>query len=260
MYFSPTISRQFAALEQNEKNYQVAEIIDNLCIQETSKLPDSLTIAELGGGAHPDRYHELFSRILKTPHGHIDWVDVSPLMLNLAKKYLQTSKYQERFKVITFIEAEILDYLKKQTDEKFDLVIMKYTLDHIKNINILFNLLAKKLKKGGKMIATMTNLNPQLKSISTNARFLFNGQEFPDHETRTLKDGDSFTVKFFKESGNPQAGYLEGAETRKYFHSKEKIKYLAKTLGFNIFLGDYKKILKQNQQKNLDLDILLLSK
>ena len=99
---------------------------------------------------------------------------------------------------------------------------MKYTIDYMNNLDALFELLSAKLAQGGKLIATIGITSPELKSYSTNARFLYNGEQFPDNETRTLKDGDNFTVKFFKVLGDPGGGYIEGAETLKYFHSTEK--------------------------------------
>ena len=118
------------------------------------------------------------------------------------------------------------------------------------------------MARGGKLIATIGSTSPELKSYSTNARFLYNGEQFPDDETRTLKDGDNFTVKFFKISGNPSAGYLKGAETLKYFHSAEKIKQLAKSFGFDIFLGDWKDFVSQEDQKSetMNQDVLVLTK
>lgn len=255
MYFSPEIAEKFAELEQNEKNFRVALIVDKILIQESKEIKHPIYSAELGGGAHPDRYHEFFNKLLSEPKGHIDWVDISPYMLELAKKYISNEKYQNQKKVITFIKKEILEYLRELENEKLDLAIMKYTIDHINNLGALFGLLSIKLKQSGKLIATIGSLSPELKSFSTNARFLYNGEQFPDNETRALKDGDSFTVKFFKVSGDPSAGYLEGAETTKYFHSAEKIKKLAESFGFNIFLGDWRGFVKQNEQSNEDEDI-----
>lgn len=262
MYFSPEIVEKFAELEQNEKNFKVAKIVDLILIQEFGEADDPIYAAELGGGAHPDRYHEFFNKLLEKPRGHIDWVDISPYMLELAKKYISDEKYKSRNDVITFITSGILEYLQNIENEKLDLTIMKYTLDHIEDLNSFFQLLATKLKPGGKLVATIASLNPQLKSYSTNARFLYNGKEFPDDETRTLKDGDNFTVKFFKVSGDPNSGYLEGAEAIKYFHSTEKIQQLAKSFGFDIFLGDWKDfVANENQEKEeLDQDILILTK
>jgi hypothetical protein len=120
---------------------------------------------------------------------------------------------------------------------------MKYTIDHIADLDKLFRLIAQKLKAGGKLVASLGVLDPQLKSISTNARFLYNGQYFPEGEAKTLKDGDSFTIKFFKVSGDPKSGYLEGAETVKYYHSEVKMRELAKKYNLDISVGDWKELL-----------------
>ncbi len=88
MYFSREIAEKFAELEQNEKNFRVAEIVDRILMQETVGLSKPIQAAELGGGAHPDRYHKFFNKLIENPRGHIDWVDISPYMLELAEKYI----------------------------------------------------------------------------------------------------------------------------------------------------------------------------
>ncbi len=193
---------------------------------------------------------------------HIDWVDISPHMLELAKKYISNEKYQNRSKVISFVKNEILEYLNSLEDKKLDLAIMKYTIDHIDNLEALFRLISTKLKQGGKLIATIGSTKPELKSYSTNARFLYNGEQFPDNETRTLKDGDKFTVKFFKVSGDSNSEYIKGAETTKYFHSAEKIKQLAEFFGFDIFLGDWKDFVAKESQNDetMNQEVLVLTK
>lgn len=262
MYFSPDIAETFAAHEQNDKNFRTAEIVDRTLVQEISGFSGAIHAAELGGGAHPDRYHEFFKKLITEPKGHIDWVDVSPYMLELAKKYISEEKYQDRNEVITFVKSEILEYLEGLEDETLDLAIMKYTIDHIENLEELFRLLALKLKPGGKLVSSIGSTNPELKSYSTNARFLYNGEQFPDDETRTLKDGDAFTVKFFKVSGDPTGGYIEGAQTTKYFHSAEKIRRLAEEFGFDIYLGSWKDFVDPENQggESMDLEILVLTK
>ncbi|MDP2669790.1 MAG: methyltransferase domain-containing protein [bacterium] len=72
---------------------------------------------------------------------------MSPYMLELAKKYLDTPEYRERLKVIKFVENDIAKYLTGERENSIDLAIMKYAIDHIQNIDQLFNLLQKKLKK-----------------------------------------------------------------------------------------------------------------
>lgn len=261
MYFSPEITEKFAEHEQNEKNFKVAQIVDTILLQESTDLKTPIYSAELGGGAHPDRYDEFFNKLVNE-HGHMDWVDVAPLMLELAKKYISNEKYQNRKDVITFVKSEILEYLRGLENEKLDLAIMKYTIDHIENLDELFKLLSIKLTRSGKLIATIGSTSPELKSYSTNARYLYNGEQFPDNETRALKDGDNFTIKFFKVSGNPNAGYIEGAETLKYFHSAEKIKQLAESYDFDFFLGDWKDFVSQENQKGetMNQDVLVLTK
>jgi len=261
MYFSPEIAEKFAELEQNKKNFKVARIVDAILVQETADIKVPIYSAELGGGAHPDRYDGFFSKLL-SEHGHMDWVDISPLMLELAKKYISNEKYKNRKDAITFIKSDILEYLRGLENEKLNIAVMKYTIDHINDLDALFEALSAKLAQGGKLIATIGSTSPELRSYSTNARFLYNGEQFPDNETRTLKDGDNFTAKFFKVSGDPDGGYLEGAETLKYFHSTEKIKQLAGSFGFDFFLGDWKDFVEQENQKNetMDQDVLVLKK
>jgi len=261
MYFSPEVAEDFARHEQNDKNFRVAQIVDRTIMQETKDIHSPIFAAELGGGAHPDRYHRFFEKMLQEPKGHIDWVDISPYMLRLAQKYIDDDRYEDRLQIITFVESGILEYLRTRDDEQLDLCIMKYTIDHIQDIDELFRLFSAKIKEGGKVISTI-NLDPELKSYSTNARFLYEGEQFPDDETRTLQDGDSFTVKFFRVSGDPQSGFIEGAETTKYFHSTERIKVLSQRYGFEVFLGDWKDFISKDAQdgETMDQEILVLTK
>ena len=75
-----------------------------------------------------------------------------------------------------------------------------------------------------------------------------------------MKDGDKVVFKFFTESGNPQADYLPGAETFRYFHSADKIKTLAEKFNFDIFLGDWKDFVGSDKQMDdkLDQEVLVL--
>ncbi len=262
MYFDKKITELFAQNEKNEKNFRVASILDRVAMCEISILQDPILVAELGGGAHPDRYDRLFARILKKPQGKIDWVDVSPYMLEMAKKYVDIGKYKKRKSVIRFVESDLIQYLRDAPDVSIDLVLMKYTIDHIQDIETLFVLLLKKLKPNGRLVATIGVLSPELKSISTNARFLYQGKEFPENETRTLSDGESFGVQFLKKSGDLSAGYLEGAKTEKYYHSSETMIRLGTKYGFEVVLGDWKKVVEENARdsENMDQDVLILRK
>ena len=257
MYFDPVIAEDFAEHEQNEKNYKVANIVDQVIMKVIWCLNWNFKACELWGWAHPDRYHNFFNALLEN-NWSIDWVDISPYMLNLAKKYINTRDYLNRFKVINFIEKDIITYLNWIEDESLDLWIMKYTIDHIGNIDELFWLLKRKLKKWWVLIASIWILSEQLKSISTNARFLYNWEEFPKDETRILKDGDTFTVKFFNVSWNPEEWYIPWGETTKFYHSEEKYKTIAKVYWFKLLIWNWKEIIWDNKQE-IDQDIMILT-
>ena len=258
MYFDPTIAKKFAALEQNEKNYAVAQAVDFVMEKEIKNNNDPLSVCELYAGAHPDRYEKLFERLMKKPQGNLDWVDISPVMLSLAKDYISDNKFEQRLSVLDFVEKDAIEYLKNLPDQKLDLACAKYALDFVSDLDQFFALLHSKLKVGGALVATIPMLDPKLKSISTNARFLFNGQEFPENATRTLQDGDVYTIKFFNISGDPSSGYLECAQTMKFFHSEEKILTLAKKYNFDFFLGDWKEL--TNSKEGIDQLVLVLRK
>lgn len=260
MYFDREIAKRFAEREQNEKNFRVSALMDIIIMSETEKMKNPLYAAELGGGAHPDRYHNFFAKLLEEPKGRIDWVDAAPFMLELAEEYIANGKYQNRKEVITFIKSDINEYLENLPDKTLDLAIMKYTINYLADMDKLFGLLAKKLKPSGRLVSSIGLLNPELKSSSTNSRYLYKGKEFPENETRRLEDGESFMVKFFNESNNPGSGYLEGAETTNYYHSPEKMRHLAEKYGFDIFLNDWKNLIPAEKRNNetINQDILVL--
>ncbi len=258
MYFDEKIVKDFAEHEQNEKNFKVAEVIDTVIVQTIWKIDNNFKAAELWWGAHPDRYHQFFEKLLKN-NWSIDWVDISPYMLKLAREYINTDQFKNRLNVIEFIENDIISYLQWIKNESLNLAIMKYTIDHMQDIDLLFSLLSKKLKKWGVLVSSVWVLSPELKSISTNARFLYNWREFPENETRTLKDWDTFTVKFFIISWKPEFWYIEWGETTKFYHSKEKYEETAKKYWFKIFVWDWKQIIKWNENE-INQDILVLKK
>lgn len=258
MYFDEKIVKDFAEHEQNEKNFRVAEIVDSVIMQTIWSINSNFKAVELWWGAHPDRYHTFFDELVKK-RWTIDWVDISPYMLELAKEYINTDEYKNRLDVIKFIESDIISYLQSIEDNSLDLAIMKYTIDHMQDLDVLFSLLSKKLKKWGALVSSVGVLSPDLKSISTNARFLYNWKEFPENETKTLKDWDTFTVKFFTVSWKPELWYIEWWETTKFYHSKEKYEETAKKYWFEIFVWDWKQVIKQSENQ-MNQDVLILKK
>ncbi|MBU3923642.1 MAG: class I SAM-dependent methyltransferase [Nanoarchaeota archaeon] len=257
MFFNKTVAKEFAEHEQNEKNYATAKVFDIIASNflKTKRPPYHTT--DIFAGAHPDRYHNLF-KILTETNSQIDWVDYSPIMLDLAKEYLQSCE-DNRKQTINFINKTYLDYLKSLQNETLDLILVKYSLDYIDNLEEFFSLLYNKMGGNSILISTLTAPSNTLKSHSTNAKYFFKGKPIPEGEERKLKDGEKFTIKFFKESGNPNSGLIENAETTKYYFSQNVIIETAKKQGFNVSCGDWKQFTKENKF-DFDMNVLILKK
>jgi ubiquinone/menaquinone biosynthesis C-methylase UbiE len=261
MYFNETIVRNFAEHEQNEKNFRVAEIVDCIIMDTVCMLSGKdFHAAELWWWAHPDRYHQFFDWLI-TKQWTIDRVDISPYMLRLANDYLHTPELQKRLPYITFIEKDFFEYLDALPDQSLDVVIMKYTIDHVQDVDLLMQALSMKVKHQWLFVATVGVLDPKMVSMSTNARFLHNWQEFPEFETRTLEDWDTFTVKFFSVSWKPEFWYIPWAETTKYYHSPETYHASAKKYWFISFLWNRKEHIKRiDTTKMLDQNVFIAKK
>ncbi len=260
MFLNKKIAAKFAKLEQNEKNYGVAEVVDTLAINALLRHTAPYHVADLFAGAHPDRYHSLFEKMIATD-SVFDWVDASPVMMGLAREYLESEGYSDRGKVLKFIEQDYMKYLKRLNDCELDLVLIKYSFDYIKDVDSFFSLLSQKLKPRATLISTLTTPSSTLRSVSTNARFLYKGKEFPASETRELAEGDTFTIKFLKIPNDLSQGYVEGAETTKFFHSNKRIESLAEKYGMTCFIGNWKDYLKDDKYKGMiDQDVLVLEK
>ena len=261
MYFDKEISKKFAELEQNERNFKVSEIVDKITMEEIKCfwwLP--LHAVELWWWAHPDRYHDLFKYLIKS-WSKIDWVDISLTMLNLAKSYLK-NEFKNRIKVINFIESDIEKYLKSLDDNELDIIIMKYTFEFIENLDDFFFLISKKLKNGRSLISTISHSDENIKIITTNTKFFINWKDFwNDKELKVrLKDWDRILLKFFKESWNPDSGFLEWAETMIYYHSFKKIINSAKKHNLKVFIQDWNDFLPMEKKMDIKQTILLIRK
>jgi len=264
LYFSKKGAEKIAKREQNQRNFNVAEAIDIVLMQELGESRGIIKIAELGGGAHPDRYHRLFAKLLEKPQGVFDWVDISPYMLELAPKYLKAAGLQKRNDIINYIESDFLVYLEKLSDDSLDAAIMKYTFNFVKDVGKFFHLLSKKLKQGGKFIATLDNqtFDGKLGVRSTNVQYFHNGKEVLAKEEIILSDGDSYGVKYFDDFDGKIGHHICDAETVKYYFSVEAIKRLARENGFDYFIGDWKEYAKNKSEKLIDVEqkILILTK
>lgn len=241
MYFDRDTSEKFAALEQNEKHKGVARILDRVALHELKNIPNPLHVAELGGGAHPDRYDGIYGRLLEEPTGQMDWVDISPHMLELAEKYLDEQGLSNRKEVTRFIQQDLLEYLRHQPDFSLDLVFLKYVAAYLPpaDFESMTALLSQKLKRGGCMVSTYGFLKPEVPSRSTNASYSLNGDPIPEGTVKTLRHGDKIGIKFFQISGKPESGYLKGAESLHYYHAPDWMQRLAKKYHLDCFLGDW---------------------
>jgi len=261
LYFDPVTAKLLAERQENYRHREVAEIIATIILDKLKDTPDPISVAALGAGAHADRYNSLFDRLLRQSEGHMDWVDFSPYMLAMAPDYLQKKGLENREKVISYIEQYSLQYLEQKAENSLDAVIMQYTLEDIQELELLFKLLAKAVKEGGIMVATI-QASPEITSVHSNWRYLYQGKEFQENETRTLKDGEEWQLKCYKEVDNPAAGFIPGVETVKYFHSSETIAKLANKYGFDCFIGDWREPLPGELQNKFEIDqsVLILKK
>lgn len=254
MFFNEKVARYFAKSEQNEKNFQTASAIDEIATAHLKKITPPYHVADIFAGAHPDRYNNLFKLLIQAS-GKIDWVDYSPIMLKLAKEYLEECK-DDRAKTVNFIHKTHREYLETLPDETLNLVLIKYSLDYVKNPETFFALLYKKMKKNSILISTITMPSNIIKSHSTNAKYFFEGKPIPEDQEIHLKDGDQFTIKFFKESGNPNSGLIENAGTTKHYFSQETILAVAEEAGFQASVADWKQFVETDSEFNLNVLVL----
>lgn len=261
MYFNKKVVSDFVIQEQNSKHKEVADIIDIVIMEMIwDTLSEGFKIAELWWWAHVDRYERLFNCLSKYKESRVDWVDISPFMLEEAKTILKDTNLNSRIPLINFIESDIIDYLKSSSDSSIDLVIMKYTIDYIEDLGHFFELIQCKLKKWGVFVANIGVLTPELRSIRTSWRYLYNWHEFPVDETRTLNDWDTYSIKFFLVPWAPQSWYIEWWETTKYFHSEEKYRQSALKASLNINIWNWRNFIKNRYEIWWDENIILISK
>ncbi|MDA3837265.1 MAG: 50S ribosome-binding GTPase [Nanoarchaeota archaeon] len=260
MFDHEDVAREFAEKEQNETDYEIGEIIDNIVFEKLAHKELPIHIAELYAGAHPDRYDELFRILTTDKKNKFDWVDSSTAMLDLAKEYLKAGNLMKRFKSLDFIERDSIKYLKDLPNETLDLILLKESINSIENLDEFLKLTSEKLKEDSSLIATLPMTSSIIKSVSKDARFLHKRKDFPESETRELEEGEYFTMKYFKEKDNPQSGFIRHAELTQFYHSKEKIKELANKYNLKCFIGNWKIYTGEKDSDLLDYEILILEK
>ena len=259
LYFDYVRAREVATQEQNEKNYRVASILDRIMMHELSNTRWPLNIVEMGGGAHLDRYHQLFGKI-SSQGGIIHWVDFSEPMIQLAREYLLKTGFSYRLQFIDFVNHDMVAYLQGIEDESVDLFNFKYTFDHVKNLEGLMGLLWRKLNTDGSVTSDIS-IKDVLRARSTNAQYFYNGVALKEWEEIKLKDGDHFSLKFFRESGNHDSELLAG-EITKIYYSKASIISQAESVGFRCLIDDWRNLVPRAEHfgETMDQEFLVLRK
>jgi SAM-dependent methyltransferase len=193
---------------------------------------------------------------LEESGGTLHWVDVSEHMLALANERLEESD-----DFVQLHQQDALSFLREQKTCSLDVVKMTYAFGHLENLDEFFVSLAHALTQDGVFVSTIS-ANNRLKSHSSNAAFFVNGDRVPESGYE-LTDGESYTIKFFTETGNPEASFLEGAETTKRYFSKEAIVAAAEAQGFTASFEMHERSEfdeKGGEEKQMTQEFLIVSK
>ncbi len=196
MYFNLDYVEKIVARQRDYKNNRehlgvsrIFQAIGLTHLKEQQK--DNPRMVNLGAGACTDEFDEMLT-YLKDKNGLIDWVDHSPFMIELAKKY-QPEKFENN---IILHQQDWSDWLETVDNDVLDIIFMEYTFNYIDNLTDFFQILAKKMTQDGILIAN-PNLYPQgLKSETTNALYSINGQMIRAGTTEYPVSGDIIGVHF----------------------------------------------------------------
>ncbi len=259
LYHDMELARLFATREENQKYLAVADGIDQVAVSLLKTTAWPYKIAELWWGAHSDIYDRFFW-LLQASWSSIDWVDTSASMLRLAEEYLVKKQLHKRAALLNMVETDMLSYLQQSAPASVDGALMKYTINCIDDLDALFFWLDRVLKPWWWCCATIWEASSSIKSYSTNARFLYNGEAFPDDETRTLQDGDTYGIKFFAEAWNPAWWYMRWWVLTLWYHSWERIRACAEQYSMSIFLWDRKEFCSPDNTNQLDQCVMVIQK
>ncbi len=222
MYLNPDTAKTFAEREKNDEKWHsvVSNILDTVVVE--SFKGKEINIANLGAGANPQKYQGILEKLQKG--SKMDWVDISPTMLEMAQEKDEIPKES-----INFIKGNFRDYFSSKEKESLDAVMMQYSINYIDNLDDFLSSLYEKLKDHGIFVANIGGNNIQ---NGETVSFLVNGKEITG--TTELKDGDKYTINFLDSDGN-----IEGSTTKNFF-SYEKIESVAKENGLKFSLNTLK--------------------
>jgi hypothetical protein len=238
---------RFTKHQHNPRNVAVTKVIEEIILSSID-VEKWMTLVNLGWRWDTHRYDKLLTKIHELAWS-IHWVNIAPIILEVWKEYAENMPYSSS---IEYINENILSYLRCQQDASINIIMMRYTLDYLSDLDAFFALVAKKLAPWGIFVSDMTMANAELKSHSTNAKYFFEWKAVPSWETITLQDWDSYTIKFFKESWNPQAWLLPGITTQKYYFSLETIQQAIATHFSEMFIWDWREHVASIRNENQD--------
>lgn len=221
MYLNSSTVEEFARREKEDtlEHSVISGILDNLIIE--SFKDKKIKIANLGAGANPQKYEGILKKIKEG--SKLDWVDISPKMLDIASKEVGQSDN------INFIKNDFTGYLNTQEDGTLDCVMMQYSINYIENLEDFFKILSKKLNTEGIFVA---NIGKPVLENNKHVSFLINGEEFTGK--RNLVDGDRYTIKFLNQDKTVFAS------TEKNFFSNERITSTSESLNLSPEIKDIK--------------------
>jgi ubiquinone/menaquinone biosynthesis C-methylase UbiE len=142
-----------------DNNFNPTRDLDQVATIETLSNLDFHKVLELGCGSGKN------TEWLITKADRLVSIDLSRNMLELAKKKISSKK-------VTFINADLNNEWPVKNDS-FDLATINLTLEHIKNLEHIFNSLFMKLNKGGKCF--VCELHPKKQLLGSKAQFEKNG-------------------------------------------------------------------------------------
>ena len=149
------------ALQYDEDINPTRDLDKKVTIESLSNI-DFLEVLELGCGTGKN------SEWLVTRAHRLVGLDFSKNMLECAKNKIKSDK-------ATFIRTDLNENWPVK-DNSFDLAVINLTLEHIKDLNHIFNSLFNKLSEGGKCF--VSELHPKRQLAGSKAKFFNMGEEF----------------------------------------------------------------------------------
>ena len=149
------------ALQYDEDINPTRDLDKKVTIESLSNI-NFLEVLELGCGTGKN------SEWLVTRAHRLVGLDFSKNMLERAKNKIKSDK-------ATFIRTDLNENWPVK-DNSFDLAVINLTLEHIEDLNHIFNSLFNKLSEGGKCF--VSELHPKRQLAGSKAKFFNKGKEF----------------------------------------------------------------------------------